>query len=573
MKARTPKFMARFCLPLAVIAVVSIATTHVAAEDTAAPTGEAASSAPVTAASDSQTPPMVQASSQSITSGRSTYQNPFGSEAQAPPMDGAVQSSTAGQWRRPTIPRWVAPPSEDGLENKTPDSTEKSAISPGNSFGVPAVQQAVQQAVNTNSATTTQPVNQTSTTQKSPKPKSPPASAALIQPDSVSNGPAFPTTTSAVSSTTSKSSTSGTTKKSTPTANSVADHADTSATCVTQAQAAASHANSVESLGSVIELCDRGLSLKPSAKQQLSLQRLAAWAHNRRGETLAESQHLDDALRDFQAAIEHDPKCSLAIHNRGVTFAQRNQFAAALRDFNRVIELNPGLAVAYRNRAELLSALDRTRDALADYDRAITALPNDVGLYLARAHAKQRLGNFAGAAADVERALKLNPNDGAALVQRGNLAADQGMFADAEKDLRHAIALNPNHAEAHRSLAWLQATCPDAKYRKPDQALASAKRAAELLPDDYQTLDTLAAAEASLGNFSKAIELQQQAVAAAPLNLSTPLQQRLAQYEQPRAYRTPATAKNVRTASMEDPTPPPANHPATRNAKRSDIIR
>ena len=84
-----------------------------------------------------------------------------------------------------------------------------------------------------------------------------------------------------------------------------------------------------------------------------SLRKLAAWAHNRRGELSADAQRPDEAIHDFQVAISLDPTCSLAIHNRAVSLAQRNQYAAALRDFNRVIELNPGLAVAYRNRAEL----------------------------------------------------------------------------------------------------------------------------------------------------------------------------------------------------------------------------
>src|SRR5207302_9569176 len=103
----------------------------------------------------------------------------------------------------------------------------------------------------------------------------------------------------------------------------------------------------------------------PDNKLSTSLRRLAAWAHNRRGELESDAGRNDESLNDFQVAISLDPNCSLAIHNRAVTLAQQNQFAASLRDFNRVIELNPGLAVAYRNRAELLAALGRMEEAVA----------------------------------------------------------------------------------------------------------------------------------------------------------------------------------------------------------------
>lgn len=559
MKARMPSFMARFHFPLAVTTGLLITASRASADNGAPTLPEVAQATPIASDTDTETSPVASQTARTPATSHGTYQNPFAAEAKGPPIESAPQSSSAGQWRRPTIPRWVAPPSEPAVESKTPVA-EKSSTPP-----------VVQQAHNTAPVIAAPLAKPTlPTTQSTPRPKSSHSAATLVQPDSVSNGPSFPAAKSAASS---KVTTVGATETRSvaPTKN-VAVQADTPESRLTQAQAAASHAASTDDLGRVIESCDRGLQAKPAAKTLQSLQRLAAWAHNRRGEILADSQRLDEALRDFQSAIELDPKCSLAIHNRGVTFAQRNQFAAALRDFNRVIELNPGLAIAYRNRAELLSALDRTQDALADYDRAIRSLPNDAGLYLARAAAKQRLGKFAGAAADIERALELAPNDATAMVQRGNLAADQARFADAEKDFRQAIRLNAKLVEAHRSLAWLKATCPDAKVRKPDQALAAAKRAVELSPNDYQVLDTLAAAEASAGDFANAVASQQKALTLAPLNLNNPLQDRLAQYQQHRAYRTPGP-HNVRTASMEAPTTPVVTQPAMPSAQRSGIVR
>jgi tetratricopeptide (TPR) repeat protein len=319
-----------------------------------------------------------------------------------------------------------------------------------------------------------------------------------------------------------------------------------------QAQHAASNANSCDDFSAVIELCERGMRSEPDEKLSASLRRLSAWAHNRRGELHDDAGEADASLSDFQAAIALDPNCSLAIHNRAVSLAQQSQYEAALRDFNRVIELNPGLAVAYRNRAELLAAIGRMDEAVADYSHAIEGLPDNPQLYRGRAYANQRLGHFHEASADLNRALDIDPNEAEALTQRGNLAAEQGDFAQAAKSFQRAIAAAPNGPDAHRSLAWLLATCPDPEVYNPQQAVAVAVQAVKLSPDgDYLVLDTLATARASAGQFKQAIEIEQKAVAAAPPELALALKQRLDFYHRGIAYR-PATSR-VRRVSHESP--------------------
>ncbi len=305
-----------------------------------------------------------------------------------------------------------------------------------------------------------------------------------------------------------------------------------------QAQHAARDANSPQELSAVVEFCERGLRGSPDEKQSTSLRRLSAWAYNRRGELLADADRGDDALNDFQAAISLDPSCSLAIHNRAVTLAQQNQFTAALRDFNRVIELNPGLAVAYRNRAELLAAIGRTEEAISDYNQALDSLPNDAQLHRDRAYAYQQLGEFSKSSADFNRAIEISPDDPDAFTQRGNLAAEQGHYEQALADFQQALAKDSNWAEAYRSLAWLEATCPNPNFQNPHDAIAAAERASKLAPaNDYLILDTLAAAHASAGHFDRAIDFQQQALAGAPPEAASSLKNRLALYQHGQAFR------------------------------------
>jgi tetratricopeptide (TPR) repeat protein len=322
-----------------------------------------------------------------------------------------------------------------------------------------------------------------------------------------------------------------------------------------QAQEDALESATIEELTAVAKLCRKGLAASSDEEMAATLGRLAAWAYNRRGEMLTVENRHDEAFEDFQAAISLDPTCSLAIHNRAVTLGQRNQFAAALRDFDRVIELNPGLAIAYRNRAELLAAIGRMEAAIADYGQAIASLPDDAVLYRSRAYALQRLGDFDAALDDLNRSIKLDASDADTFTQRGNLAAERGDFAQAVKDFHRALAIDPNWAEAHRSLAWLRATCEDSAFRDPAEALAEAEIAARLSPnDDYLVLDTLAAAHAIAKRYGEAAEIQRQALAAAPADQAEPLQHRLRQYE--RGVSQPANPRiepMVRQATLETP--------------------
>jgi tetratricopeptide (TPR) repeat protein len=315
------------------------------------------------------------------------------------------------------------------------------------------------------------------------------------------------------------------------------DSVDTAEGWYASAESAAQEAQSLDDYTAVAQFCERGLRIGPSPEVALPLRQLAAWAYNRRGEARADAGNPRQALADFQMAIGMDADCSLAIHNRGVTFAQQNKPADALRDFNRVIDLNPGLAVAYRNRAELLVSLGRMDEAVRDYDQAIDLSSQDSALFRARGYAWQRLGKHDRALADLNQALRLSPTDAATFAQRGNLAAERGDYSQAVRDFRRAIEFDSHSAEAYRGLAWLLATCPDAEIADALQALAAAKKGAELAPaDDCFMADALAAAYARAGEFDEAVRVARHAVSVAPPDMAESLQARLKLYEQGRPY-------------------------------------
>ena len=323
-----------------------------------------------------------------------------------------------------------------------------------------------------------------------------------------------------------------------------------------EAERKAADAVSTDELAAVVQICRRGLECEPERDLAASLQSLAAWACNRSGEIESDQCRDDEALKAFELAIEWDPNCWLALHNRAVSRAQQGELDGALADFNRSLELNPGLAVAYRNRGELLAATGRTEDAVADYTKALEQLPQDAELLAMRGEAYHRLGRYDEALADLTQSIQIAPQQAAVYAQRGNVRAELGQYPRALADFRQALSVDNQSAEAHRSLAWLLATCPDERYRDPRQALAAAQRAAQLAaPGDPFVLDALAAACASMGQFDHAVRYQQEAIANVPEDFAGPFQGRLALYQQRHPFRNGPVADfvdgNVRAASLE----------------------
>jgi tetratricopeptide (TPR) repeat protein len=324
-----------------------------------------------------------------------------------------------------------------------------------------------------------------------------------------------------------------------------------------KARKMAERARTLDELQEVAQTC-REILASPAAgggerPEHRSVRQLAAWASNRRGELLADQRAEPQALAEFEAALEVDPDCWLALHNRAVSLAQAQVHEQALRDFSRVIELNPGLIIAYRNRGELLASLGRMKEAVEDYTRAIEHQPEEASLYLVRAMAYHRLRQYRRAMEDYNAALRLGDDVAEAYTGRGNLFAEIGRFAEAVRDFQQALTADDSFGEAYRSMSWLMATCPDPRFRDAERAQVAARRAADLIgPDDPFVLEAWAAALAAAHRFPEAAEMQSRAVAAAPPGRLADFEDRLALYRSRRPFLSESRS-DVRPAVHQRP--------------------
>src|ERR1700756_3215124 len=58
----------------------------------------------------------------------------------------------------------------------------------------------------------------------------------------------------------------------------------------------------------------------------------------------------NQAISDYNKAIEIDPKYAGAYNNRGYTYYSKDLYDQAISDYNKAIEIDPRYAGAYNNR-------------------------------------------------------------------------------------------------------------------------------------------------------------------------------------------------------------------------------
>jgi serine/threonine-protein kinase len=165
-----------------------------------------------------------------------------------------------------------------------------------------------------------------------------------------------------------------------------------------------------------------------------------AKAHLERGVALVELNKLDEALGEFDDAVEFDPTLSQAYFYRGVAYSKRGDYARAVADYNETIKLDPLNASAYQNRAEAHLAAGANDKAVEDYTQLLQ-LSSGPDAYKLRGDAHLKSKNYQQAIEDYTEALKRDPSNPKALEARGDAYTMRGDTALGLKDYRSARKL------------------------------------------------------------------------------------------------------------------------------------
>ena len=173
--------------------------------------------------------------------------------------------------------------------------------------------------------------------------------------------------------------------------------------------------------------------------------------------------------------------------------------------------------MSFSNKAEKQLESGDVAGAKHNVDAALHADPKYWPALYQRAEIFAMQGKSELAIQDCNEALRLYPTFVDAALLRATINVLYGKYAEAFKEYNYVISLHPQRVTLGRALkhrAWLQATCPDPRFRNGQQAIKDANAACSISEwKDENTIDTLAAAYAETGDFDSAVRYAARALA------------------------------------------------------------
>lgn len=175
--------------------------------------------------------------------------------------------------------------------------------------------------------------------------------------------------------------------------------------------------------------------------------------HYDRGLAWLEAGGWEEAVFEFNRALEFQPAYAAAFTNRGVAFQKGGDPAAAAASYRRSLELDPDSPRALKNLADLLRGEGELEEAIALYRRALEIAPEYSGIVPDLAGALAGAGRSGEAAELFREVLRARPDTFPARLGLGNLLMEEGDLAGAREEYRAALRINPYSAPVRYNLA------------------------------------------------------------------------------------------------------------------------
>ena len=256
--------------------------------------------------------------------------------------------------------------------------------------------------------------------------------------------------------------------------------------------------------------------------------------------------NINRAAAEAAKAVEADPSNATARGFHALSLSELGEDEEAIKEAERAVELNPTNSVAHLDLAVSARRHDPER-AIAEARRAIELGPENSSAYQFLTNCLLELSRY-NEVIDLGREwLAVSPYDRTAHAVLGTAMAENGDLTESAQHLGYVMMSGPGAEQAHArlrqillslvrepdglqrlreiavnapdsprmldELAWLLATYPDSKSRDGAEAVQLAERACALTDRRIPALlDTLAAAYAEAGDFSRAISTIEEAL-------------------------------------------------------------
>ncbi len=238
------------------------------------------------------------------------------------------------------------------------------------------------------------------------------------------------------------------------------------------------------------------VELRPEERQALTehgTSQPAAYDYYLQGrgylEDFLKPENVENAITEFQRALQSDPNYSLAFS---------------------------GLGEAYWRKYEQTKQPSFARQARSACDRAVESGPNQALAHLCLGVVDAGTGAYEKALGEYKTASDLEPTNDAAYNGLADVYGKLGKPTEAENTFRKAISLRPNYWATYNSLGAFYVE--QGRYSEASQMFS---QVIALVPDSFVGYSNLGVTYVYLGDYEKAIPALEQSVAIRPTAQAT----------------------------------------------------
>jgi len=204
-----------------------------------------------------------------------------------------------------------------------------------------------------------------------------------------------------------------------------------------------------------------------------------SWWHTDRANALASSGQINEAIREFQLALEQNPGFVDAHIGLANLLASIGNYDEAIRHFALVVRNRPDRLDVRVGLGGALTLSGKPEQALRELQLVVARAPETAQARFELGRALATLGRFEEAERELREAVRLAPGYAIQHSLLGQVIERQGRYGEAIAELRQAVVIDPRSAEAHRGLGAVLCAADSVQA-----GIAAYERAIELAPGD-----------------------------------------------------------------------------------------
>ncbi len=184
-------------------------------------------------------------------------------------------------------------------------------------------------------------------------------------------------------------------------------------------------------------------------------------------------EQLRQEIEELTKKIEAEPKVAKNYGRRGLRYHELKEYEKALKDFDRALELDPKDGRVYGFKGNTLFFLGKTHEAIEQLTLAIKRGSDTTGIRVQRSICYQKIRDFGNAHSDALKATSMDPKDPLAWRRLGFVELRQSDFSSARTSYTRAIALDPSDGESYYLRAEANAGLHQEREALEDRAKAN----------------------------------------------------------------------------------------------------